>query len=74
VEDVALGDADFILDDGRCPDLHVLDQALEVRAVIRDLIDDRLPELLALLVGPVAPFDLRTESIPTSLQGSRNYR
>jgi len=59
VEDVAFGHADLFLDHCRRADLDMLDQALEIGAVFGDLIDDRLAELLLLLIGPVAALDLR---------------
>ena len=50
VEDVAFSDTDLFLDHCRRADLDMLDQALEVGAVFGDLIDNRLAELLSLLL------------------------
>ena len=54
LEDVALGEAEVALDVERRQDLPVEDQALQVRRVLGDRVDDGVAERLALLV-PVAP-------------------
>src|SRR5689334_5306501 len=53
LEDVALGQAELALDVERREDLPVLDDALDVRRVLRDRVDDRVAERVAFLV-PVA--------------------
>ncbi len=54
LEDIALGEADLVLEFARRPDFGMQDEVLEARRIVVDLVDDRLAESVALGVGPFA--------------------
>src|SRR5829696_720392 len=58
LENIALGQTYFVFQLARRAHLDVANQLLEVRAVPRDLIQNRLFESVAIPVGPVAAVDL----------------
>src|SRR6201996_8009775 len=58
LKNITLGEADLILDIPGGADFRMQDQALEIRTVARDGIDDRIAECLALRAGPLAVREL----------------